>query len=384
MSISLNHVARAGITGMTYVNIANNPLVFSTTASSIERCKPVHLDHPLVRASQKAHASFGKDHVRQQHLLRTYTRDAFSLGQLVAMKQQRRSIGLPSTISVIIPARNCEKTIGHIVSSLHRDLMVHCSLVDEILVVDHDSTDSTARIARAAGARVLPFATTPPMATEEESGKGTVMRKGVWAADGDIVVFCDGDHVRFDSFKVWRLIGPLLSEENVMFTKAYYDGYEGGRTTEAMARPLISLIHPELAGLQQPLTGEQAGLRHVFTEIWFPSGWSTEYRMLDQIVRHYGAGAIAQVDVEYKEHGHGDNRHINRQAFEILHAAMASGLAEAGLAMPIGWGHDVLMPGPDAGSVVGIPARTHEWAPLDTLPGFAQRELERHTELAAG
>jgi len=299
------------------------------------------------------------------------------LETLVELKKARLAKSMPGTVSVVIPARNCERTIGDIVDKLRVDLMERFALIDEILVIDHDSTDATAHEAVHAGARVIAFADAAPLETVEDCGKGTVMRKGVFAAKGDIIVFADGDHTRFDSFKVWRLLGPLLSNQRVVFVKAFYEGYAGGRTTEAMARPVLSLLHPELAALQQPLTGEQAGLRSVFSEIRFPYGWGTEYRILDQIARKYGASRIAQVDVEYKEHESGDARHINRQAFELLHAALRSAFAEANMEMPPHWGSTVLMPGPEVGTVLSVPARILEWPPLNSVKGYKRHRPDR-------
>ena len=67
-------------------------------------------------------------------------------------------------VSVVIPALNEENPIANVVRAVPREL------VDEVIVVDNRSTDQTAEIARAAGARVvtepqrgyaLPHATTP-------------------------------------------------------------------------------------------------------------------------------------------------------------------------------------------------------------------------------
>ena len=51
-------------------------------------------------------------------------------------------------ISVIIPAYNEEKSIGKVIAEIP-------SVVDEIIVVNNHSTDNTAKVAQAAGARVL-------------------------------------------------------------------------------------------------------------------------------------------------------------------------------------------------------------------------------------
>jgi len=50
-------------------------------------------------------------------------------------------------ISVVIPARNEERTVGRVVGALRQALLTATPLVDEIVVVDSDSTDGTARAA---------------------------------------------------------------------------------------------------------------------------------------------------------------------------------------------------------------------------------------------
>jgi glucosyl-3-phosphoglycerate synthase len=69
-------------------------------------------------------------------------------------------------ISVVLPARDEQRTVGRIVTAIRTDLMDRVPLVDE-LVVDSRSTDATARFATAAGVRVVARTTcfpTPPRA----------------------------------------------------------------------------------------------------------------------------------------------------------------------------------------------------------------------------
>src|SRR4051812_4753477 len=58
-------------------------------------------------------------------------------------------------ISVVLPARNEEATVGHLVSDLHEHWMRRLPLVDELLVVDSNSTDATAAVAAAARADLV-------------------------------------------------------------------------------------------------------------------------------------------------------------------------------------------------------------------------------------
>jgi dolichol-phosphate hexosyltransferase len=81
-------------------------------------------------------------------------------------------------ITVIIPCLNEEKGILEVLSRMPR-------FVDEVLVVDNDSTDRTAEVARAHGARVI---------HEKVRGYGRAYKTGLFHAQGDIIVTLDGDH----------------------------------------------------------------------------------------------------------------------------------------------------------------------------------------------
>ncbi|MFC6020304.1 glucosyl-3-phosphoglycerate synthase [Plantactinospora solaniradicis] len=235
-----------------------------------------------------------------------------------------------TTVSVVIPARNEEATVGAIVDTLRRHLIEKAPLIDELIVVDSRSTDATAVVAAAAGARVV--------AQDEMTrglprleGKGDALWAGLAAASGDVIAFVDADLRRFSPRFVTGLVGPLLTDPTVAFVKGFYHrplvgatGLEpdgGGRVTELMARPLLNMFWPELAGFVQPLAGEYAARRDVLEQIPFVSGYGVEIAMLIDLLDLVGLDALAQVDLGERFHRHQDTEALGRMSAQILYTA---------------------------------------------------------------
>jgi hypothetical protein len=112
-----------------------------------------------------------------------------------------------TTVSVVMPARDEEATVGMIATAIRSAWIQAVPLVDEIIVVDSRSVDGTAAAARAAGAFVVSqddiTRGLPPM-----HGKGDAMWAGLAVASGDIVAFVDADLREFDPRFVTGLLGP--------------------------------------------------------------------------------------------------------------------------------------------------------------------------------
>ncbi|MFJ8362347.1 glucosyl-3-phosphoglycerate synthase [Streptomyces sp. NPDC093984] len=270
------------------------------------------------------------------------------LHQIMAAK---RASG--SSVSVVLPALNEEETVGEIVSVIRHDLVRQVPLVDEIVVVDSGSTDRTSEVAAAAGARVVHRDTILPR-IPAVPGKGEVLWRSLLVTGGDIVCFVDADLKEFSSDFVTGVVGPLLTDPDVHLVKAMYDrplgtepdalasGIEsdslasgtepdapasrktagqGGRVTELMARPLLNMHWPQLAGFVQPLGGEYAARRSLLERLPFPVGYGVELGMLVDALHLVGLDALAQVDVGVRRHRHQDGQALGRMAAAIYRTA---------------------------------------------------------------
>ncbi|GAA3744202.1 glucosyl-3-phosphoglycerate synthase [Salinactinospora qingdaonensis] len=260
---------------------------------------------------------------------RTRAWSDWTVEQLVKAKQQA-----DVSVSLVIPARDEAATVGGIVSRVHTDLVVGAPLLDEIIVMDSDSSDATAERAAHAGATVHRVADVRPDVGHHR-GKGEAMWKSLFVASGEIIAFMDADLVEWDTHFVTGILGPLLTDRDVALVKGFYDRlldqsgqvhtagttYEGGRVTELVARPTIALRWPELASVIQPLSGEWAVRRSLFEALPVPTGYGVEFGVLVDTYLRAGMDAIAQVDLGRRAHRHQPLRDLGAMATELLAVA---------------------------------------------------------------
>jgi glucosyl-3-phosphoglycerate synthase len=206
-------------------------------------------------------------------------------------------------VSVCLPARDEAGTIEGALKPIVE--LLEGGLIDQVVVVD-DGRDGTAEVARAGGAEVLDAQELAPD-RGPSLGKGDAVWRAIPALRGDVVVLLDADLESVDDAYVRGLAGPLLTDPAVQLVKGSFvrptgeGGVErpvgGGRVTELLARPVLSLFYPELAALRQPLSG-QVGVRRDWLEtlpVW--TGYALEIGMLLETWKRSGLDAIAEVDL---------------------------------------------------------------------------------------
>ncbi len=158
-------------------------------------------------------------------------------------------------------------------------------------------------------------------------GKGEVLWRSLLVTSGDIVCFIDADLKEFSSDFVSGIVGPLLTDPGIDLVKGMYDRPlaggqgQGGRVTELMARPLLNMHWPQLAGFVQPLGGEYAARRGLLEQLPFPVGYGVELGMLVDALHLVGLDALAQVDVGVRKHRHQDGQALGRMAAAIYRTA---------------------------------------------------------------
>jgi glycosyltransferase involved in cell wall biosynthesis len=241
----------------------------------------------------------------------------FSLDRLLEAKA--------TTVAAILPARECATTIGPILDAIVP--LRGAGLLDELLVVDADSPDGTAAVAREHGARVVSEAALRPDLGPCR-GKGDAMWRAAAATDSELLVFLDADTADFDPNFLIGLLGPSLHDPALALVKgafrrpfalggAVHDG-EGGRVTELVARPLLNLHFPLLAGFAQPLAGEVAIRRDLFERLSVPVGYGVEIAMLIDACGLTGLDGLAEVDLGARQNRHQSLRALSAMAGEVM------------------------------------------------------------------
>ena len=258
---------------------------------------------------------------------RSYDAAEFPLERLLEAKR--------TTVALVLPAREVAHTLAPIAE--RAAALREAGLLDEVLVIDAASGDGSARIAAAAGVRVVQQDELAPELGPAQ-GKGDAMWRALAAVDSEIVAFADTDTELFGEHFVTGLLGPLLCDPDVRLVKGHFrrpfrahdsvtpEG--GGRVTELLARPLLNLHAPELAVFDQPLAGEIAARRELLEQIPFSAGYGVEIGMLIDAWRIAGLDALAQVDLGVRQNRHQPLRELSAMAYAVLVAASTRLLGE--------------------------------------------------------
>ena len=253
----------------------------------------------------------------------TYHADEFSqLNELMELKRQQ---GV--TISLALPALDEQETVGKVINMMKKELIRKVPLLDEIVLIDSNSTDRTREIAKKTGVPVYIHQHLLERLGARQ-GKGEALWKSLLVTSGDIIVWVDTDIVNIHPRFVYGIIGPLLLNSQIQLVKGFYrrplrvgekmQAGGGGRVTELTARPLLNLFYPELSGVVQPLSGEYAGRREALEQVSFFSGYGVETGLLIDIYEKFGLQAIAQVDLLERIHHNQHLEALSKMSFAII------------------------------------------------------------------
>jgi glucosyl-3-phosphoglycerate synthase len=253
----------------------------------------------------------------------TFHADEFSDLEYLSEVKEKQGV----TISLALPALNEEETVGNVIRTVKGELMEKVSLLDEIVLMDSNSTDQTRAIARKEGVPVYIHQELLPEYGARR-GKGEALWKSLYVTSGDIIIWVDTDIVNIHPRFVYGLLGPMLVNPRIDFIKGFYrrplkvgekmQAGAGGRVTELTARPMLNLFFPELSGVVQPLSGEYGGRRSALEQLTFYSGYGVETGLLIDMLEKCGLSSIAQVDLRERIHHNQPLESLGKMSFAII------------------------------------------------------------------
>lgn len=257
----------------------------------------------------------------------TYHAEEYSDFDYLIDLKQRQNL----KISLALPALNEEDTVGNVITTIRNSLMDTNPLLDEIVLMDSNSSDRTREIAESLDVPVYIHQQVLSKYGARD-GKGEALWKSLYVTSGDIIVWIDTDIVNIHPRFVYGLLGPLLENPKIQFVKGFYrrplkigekiQAGGGGRVTELTARPLINLFFPELSGVVQPLSGEYGGRRAALDKLIFYSGYGVETGLMIDVYEKFGLSSIAQVDLQERIHHNQPLESLSKMSFAIIQVVM--------------------------------------------------------------
>ena len=238
-----------------------------------------------------------------------------------------------TTISVVVPARDCAETVGGVLRTTVMPL-VDMGLIDEVLVVDGRSTDATSRAPPPRRRAPSSPRTTCCPSTARPRARAT--RCGAACRDAR-----RRRRVPRRRHRGPRPVPPARPARAAArgprtshlvkgaFARPFRDGEprghaEGGRVTELMARPLLNLHVPgagRLRASRWPARPPRAAT--LLEALPFPVGYGVEIAMLIDALRHVGLDGLAEVAVGTRQNRHQSLRELGAMAFAVLCAVQA-------------------------------------------------------------
>jgi len=207
-------------------------------------------------------------------------------------------------VTVIIPTLNEEISICNVIEIARRS-----KYTDEIIVVDDNSVDNTVKLAQECGAKVI---------ISKLLGKGHSMYEGLQVAKNDIIVYLDGDINNYENNIVDILTKPIRNKKSD-FVKSTFSR-EAGRVTELVAKPLLSLLFPELTKFSQPLSGMIAAKKEVLFNCGFENDYGVDIGLLIDV---YKKGyKITEVNIGYIENKSKPWQQLGKMSKEVARAIL--------------------------------------------------------------
>jgi len=215
-------------------------------------------------------------------------------------------------ICVIIPACNEEKTIGQVISQIPNHFSPSIS---KIVVVDAGTTDNTAAVAQASGAKVLNLGSRRGLAEAFRAGLKEALKESA-----DIIVTIDADG-QYSPKDVPRIVAPILTgEANVVLGSRFNGGIEDMPISKKLGNIFFTLIIRILTKV--PLTDSQTGFRAMTSNVARNLDIKSDYTYTQEMILNtaFMGFRIKEEPIFFAKRRHGESRLIPHPLIYALRA----------------------------------------------------------------
>jgi glucosyl-3-phosphoglycerate synthase len=235
---------------------------------------------------------------------------------------------LRDEITVAVPAHNESSTIGSVVERLRSYLSSNTEWVAEVLVVDDRSTDDTAAVASRAGARVV--RTDDVCSTWSGSaGKGDAIWAAVHQCNTNLIGFIDADLDEVNPDMYMNLFRALRDNPKIHLAKGSLTRVSAGqpsgpgRVTALTAKPLLSLLRPDMATLRDPLSGLFATRIESIGALWLDCDYGVDVGVVLDIADRYGPDSVVEIEIGRIAHRRRSLEQLSLTAEQVARAIIA-------------------------------------------------------------
>jgi glycosyltransferase involved in cell wall biosynthesis len=167
-------------------------------------------------------------------------------------------------ISVVIPAKNEEETLGYVLEDLNQTISQLPNYEVQVICVDDHSTDATANIARSFGATVIK--------NTDKAGKGMALRAGFAASNGEVLVMLDADYSH-RAEELPRMLEALTEGVGLVIGSRVVGGSDEYTHVRALGNVFLSATLGVCTRryLSDALNGFKVFRRDVFTDFQYTS-----------------------------------------------------------------------------------------------------------------
>lgn len=211
-------------------------------------------------------------------------------------------------ITVIIPARNEEKTIVQVIEKVKQN-----NNVTQIIVVNNGSTDNTVQCAKDAGVEVINC---------DNQGKGYAMEVGMQYVKNNIVAFIDADINNYSNDLIELLTNPIINNE-ADFVKSTFIRTKGGVVTEVAVKPLLNLLFPNMYKFSEPISGMIAAKKNVLEVLEFEKDYGVDIGILIDVIQNGNRVEEVNIgEIENMSHVSKTNETMSNMSTQIIRAIL--------------------------------------------------------------